>query len=208
MYIDFTGVSGIYYFLTIERLADNYYREDDAEIFNTGLAFLDKDIILTEGLGDNVGSFSTSVDTSTWDDGYYQLRVHQSGNHEVMDTEIRYIADGNQADPQNNVYFAQIKYVKDSTNLTDDYAVYWFKNDQPLASGQVANPALSVYNTLTGSVLLSNKTLGYVSTNVGVLRYTDTGFSTISGEPYLIEVSGTIDSQVRNWKTIVGLDLY
>lgn len=103
------------------------------------------------------------------------------------------------------IYYADIKYIKDVSNSNDEYSVCWFKDGTTVASGSITNPAISVYNTLTGASLFVNQTLDYASTALGVLRH-DSTLLTPSGEPFLVSVSGTIDSATREWKKIVGLD--
>jgi len=45
----------------------------------------------------------------------------------------------------------------------------------------------------------------YASTNLGVVRH-NLAAVMASGEPYLVETSGTIAAGVRTWKAIVGID--
>jgi hypothetical protein len=111
-----------------------------------------------------------------------------------------------QADGQ-NVYFAQIRHVSDITNNSDEFAVHWFKNDQPVASGALTTPSISVYNTNTGAALLQHKSMNYISTNLGAVRYNQAPMVLASGEPYLITTSGVIDSALRVWSVFTGLDL-
>lgn len=106
-----------------------------------------------------------------------------------------------------DMYFAAIKLVRDETNTQDEYSVCWFKNDSPLASSDISNPALSVFDTRTGSAVFENQTLTFASSK-GVTFYDDTALRIASGEPYLVEASGLIDSATRTWKTIVGIDVY
>jgi len=103
------------------------------------------------------------------------------------------------------VYYADIKYTKDIGNSADEYSVCWFKNGATVASGDLTNPAISVYNTSTGASLFSNETLTYASTALGVTRF-NSGLATPSGEAFMVSVSGTIDSATREWKKLVGLD--
>ena len=105
-----------------------------------------------------------------------------------------------------DIYFAHIKYISDSVASRDEFAVQWFKNDQPVGSGDLTSPRLSVYNTSTGAAIINGVNMNYASSNLGVVRYNHTA-TLPSGEPYLIETSGTIDTSVRTWKTIVGIDL-
>lgn len=106
-----------------------------------------------------------------------------------------------------DIYYAAIKYISDVTNSTDEFAVQWFKNDQPVMSGSLTAPAISVYNTSTGAALISHQGMSYASPNLGVVRYNKTPMVLASGEPYLVETSGTIDAINRTWRTIVGIDL-
>lgn len=106
-----------------------------------------------------------------------------------------------------DIYFAAIKYVADATNNRDEFAVHWFKNDQPVSSGSLTNPRISVYNTATGASVLAGQAMTYASPNIGVVRYNTVTTLLASGEPYLVETSGTIDSITRTWRSIVGVDL-
>ena len=106
-----------------------------------------------------------------------------------------------------DIYFANIKYISDTTNNKDEYAAQWFKNDQPVPSSSLTNPCISVYHTLTGDVMVSNQSMAYASPNLGVVRFDRTPMLLASGEPYLVEISGIIDGTNRVWKSIVGVDL-
>lgn len=104
-----------------------------------------------------------------------------------------------------DIYFAQIKHVQDTNNDTDEFVVHWFRNDQPVSSGELTTPTLSIYNTATGASIVQNAGMYYSSPNVGTVRY-DSPIILASGEPYLVETSGTISSSVRTWRSIVGID--
>lgn len=105
-----------------------------------------------------------------------------------------------------DIYFSVIKFVKDTTNIKDEYVVQWFKNSLPLASGQITNPAISVYKTSDNTSLFTNKVLNYYSVLHGGLRYDETSSLAVSGEPYMVITSGTIDSATRVWNNPIGLD--
>jgi hypothetical protein len=106
-----------------------------------------------------------------------------------------------------DIYYANIKYVSDNTNDQDEFAVQWFKNDQPVVSGDLTTPAISVYNTTNGEALIQHKQMSFASPNLGVVRYNESPQILASGEPFLVESSGVIDTQLRTWRTIVGLDI-
>ena len=106
-----------------------------------------------------------------------------------------------------DIYFAQIKHVQDTNNDTDEFVVHWFRNDQPVSSGELTTPALSVYNTSTGTAVIEHESMNYASPNIGSVRYNSSPIILASGEPYLVETSGTISSSVRTWRSIVGIDV-
>lgn len=105
-----------------------------------------------------------------------------------------------------DIYFANIKHIRDNVNAQDEYGVQWFKNDQPVSSGDLTDPRISVYGTATGDTVIDNTSMFYSSPVLGVVRYNEASSLIASGEPYLIETSGTIDSSMRAWRTIVGID--
>lgn len=106
----------------------------------------------------------------------------------------------------NPIYFAGIKFVHDGITPDDEYIVQWFKNSTPLASGQVTNGALSVYNTSANGSLFINKRTDYQSVSHGAMRYNEPTNIAVSGEPYLAVASGTIDGATRVWTNPIGLD--
>lgn len=105
-----------------------------------------------------------------------------------------------------NIYYAAIKFVKDSTVPQDEYTVQWFRNSLPISSGEITNPALSIYKTSDGTALSQNKVLITTSVYNGVLRYNESSNLVVSGEPYLVTTSGTIDGGLRVWSNPIGLD--
>lgn len=109
---------------------------------------------------------------------------------------------------EDNVYYADIKFIKDKTNTQDEYTVSWFRNTTPLGSGDIAGPRIRVVKASDGTDLIADRTLNYQSPVHGVLRYNETTNANIavSGEPYVVYVSGVIDSQYRQFMKIVGID--
>ena len=143
-------------------------------------------------------------------EGFHSCHIYQSG--ELIGISVANFIDGSIARASESfvtedIYFANIKYVKDTTNLRDEYSAVWFQNTIPVTSGNLTNPAISVYNTNTGAALFVNQPMTYAG-QLGIVRYNDSSFLTASGEPYLIYVSGTIGGGSRTWQQLVGLDLY
>jgi hypothetical protein len=106
------------------------------------------------------------------------------------------------------IFFSNIKFIKDGLNNRDEYTAQWFRNASPLPSGQVTNPAISVYRTSDQTALFENKVLNYFSVKHGTLRAEESTVANLaySGEPYLAITSGTIDGATRQWQNIIGLD--
>ena len=105
-----------------------------------------------------------------------------------------------------NLYYANIKFNKDVINSRDEYTVNWFRNNQPLASSNITNPAMTVYKTDSATTLFANQRLSFVSTVLGVTRHNETSSLTASGEAYLVVASSTIDGSSRRWEQLVGID--
>jgi len=109
----------------------------------------------------------------------------------------------------NPIYYATTKFVKDyKTNSQDEYTMSWYRNNQPVTSGDITNPALSVYETTSNATIIANQTLDYIGTQ-GILRHSETTAANIakSGEPYMMFASGVIDGSNRVWRQAVGIDL-
>ena len=108
-----------------------------------------------------------------------------------------------------DVYYAAIKFIRDSNNIQDEYTVQWYKNSLVLASGQVTNGTLSVYNTNNSNALFTNKAVAYFSINHGGMRYNEStpANMAVSGEPYIAYANGTINAATRTWANVIGLDV-
>lgn len=101
------------------------------------------------------------------------------------------------------IYFADIKQYFDTANNRDEYGVQWFNGPTAVTSGQLTNPAISVYRTDTGASIFQNQKMDYTSPVLGSVRYQTTTLLA-SGEPYLAIVSGTISSSTRVFPKIIG----
>jgi hypothetical protein len=105
-----------------------------------------------------------------------------------------------------DIYYANVKLVKDNINTRDEYNVNWFKNSLPVVSGQLTNPAITVYKTSDNTTLFANQTLTFANTILGVSRFNSASNIVVSGEVYLARVSGTIDGATREWQNLIGID--
>lgn len=98
------------------------------------------------------------------------------------------------------IYYADIKWNYDITNLRDEYVVSWFNGSQILASGSVTNPCITITQTSNGTPVFSHARMGYAGYNVPTLRYNESSSVVDGGEPYTATVSGIIDGSVRTWQ--------
>ena len=105
-----------------------------------------------------------------------------------------------------DIYFAAVKFVRDSVVPDDEYVVNWFKNSFSLPSGNVTNGAISVFNTANNTSLFTNKVLTYQSVSHGGMSYNEPINLATSGQIYMAIVSGTISGATRTWSNPIGLD--
>lgn len=177
-------------------------------------------------VGAYIGSFQATDGNGFASDKYYSVEVSGSIDNQTAFTTVKeFVIDDlydvnivqvsgenvNISDFQYQdtpIYFANIKYVYDGTNGHDEYAIQWYQDDQPVTSGDITNPAISIYNTSDGSAVIEHQKLTYASPLLGVLRHNEVSSLLASGEPYLVETSGTINSSLRTWKTLVGIDVF
>lgn len=124
--------------------------------------------------------------------------IQVSGNY-VSIEDFRLEAD---------VYYADVKFLKDKSNSRDEYNVSWFRNAQPLGSGDVSGPRINVVKTSDGTDLIADRTLTYTSPIHGALRHNEAVNTAVaaSGEAYLVHVSGVIDAEYHQWTKLVGID--
>lgn len=193
---------------TIERLADGYFREDDAEVFNSGLSYADKNIALTEGSDEDRGTYTATVDGASWDDGLYRFRVHDENDDNVAVTaSIFEVDDGNEVPvgqgQADTVYHADIQYARDTDNVTDNYMLTWFKNG--VRQSTISSTKINVLND-QGSWYIADQDMTHVGS--GIFAYAATGTERqVTGELYFIEASGIIDSAYRKYSWNLGRDL-
>lgn len=181
-------VSGLY--VTPSTIVD----ANLTEINGSGIVFYDE-------LPANMVKISgVSVATSNYvEDKVWNARQDQHNTNETFGSGINKITQ--------NLYFANIKFDKDSTVPQDEYNVNWFKNALPIVSGQITNPALSVFKTDgTNGSLFTNKVMNYANVNMGTVRYNEVTNLAVSGEVYLAVASGIIDGLTRTWQNLIGLD--
>lgn len=193
-----------------------YVFEDKAHDYLLTDLFIPRSGNSNEFVGNYIGCFDASGVTGFESNKYYEVLASGEVDgivgfsvvksfvvDDVYDANVVRVS-GIQAEPDPDLYFADIHYVKDANNTQDEYVVHWFKNSQIVPSADISDPALTVYNAADASTYISNQTLDYIGTK-GLLRHN--GGLIPSGEPIFIEASGLIDSNTRVWQKTVGLSL-
>lgn len=205
IYLNVVAESGGTYKGTIQRLTDGYYREDDAETFVSAPAWADKDITMYEGSGVNIGSYTNTVQASGWNDGVYMFRAHDmlAGSGVVASTLFS-VRSGMevQIGEEYYVYYADIFYNKDETNIKDEYTMIWFKNGIPITSG-ITSPTIQVIKR-DGTSLISPVAMTQIGTT-GYYKYDELANRQTMGESYVIICTATIDGAVRTYGVVQGV---
>lgn len=195
VYITHINATGLTLKATIERLSDGYFREDDAETFVSAPAFADKDITLTEGSSENAGTYTNTVNASTWSDGLYRLRIHDSSlSNRTISTSVFAISNGYEVSigEENPLYTADIQLVVDAGNATpvDEYIVIWFKNGVPLTT-EVTGSTIQVVKRTDGTNLIASTAMTEVVSGTWKYNATSSARQT-AGEAYKVICVGTI----------------
>jgi hypothetical protein len=134
-YIDSTGKT---IYATVKRLVDNYYLENSGFTFTSAPTFLNKRLLMVEGTGEELGYYSYSVNSTSWNDGVYDVKIHDGDNSNlVVGSSLVGMISGVETTLGNEVaiYHMDINFVTDIENETDEYLVTVFKNGVRLTSG-------------------------------------------------------------------------
>ena len=205
IYLSVVAESGGTYRGTVERLADSLYRQDDAETFSSLPDFLDKDIVLIEGSGVNKGNYNAVVDATTWSDGVYMFRAHDmlAGSGVVASTLFS-VRTGTevQVGEEYYVYYADIFYNKDQTNIKDEYTSIWFRNGVPITAG-VTVPTIQVIKRDGTNLIAPTPMIQMGATQY--YKYDELANRQDLGESYVIICTATIDGATRTYGVVQGI---
>jgi hypothetical protein len=106
----------------------------------------------------------------------------------------------------NLIYYADVRFDKDNSNTLDEYSATYFRNDQPVSSGDITSPTIQVIKRSDGTDLIASTSLNFVSINVGTLKYNESSNRTTAGETYIVKTSAVIDGQARVWQKLISRD--
>ena len=105
---------------------------------------------------------------------------------------------------QTDYYYAELCYIKDSTN--DEYTIQWFKNGSPITSG-ITSPTIQVIKRSDGTDLIASSALTQVGSS-GAYKYDASGGSRLAdGDSAVVVLVATIDSASRTWRKVIGKDI-
>lgn len=104
------------------------------------------------------------------------------------------------------IYYADIRFHKDSSNSRDEYSCQWYRSDGPIPSSQISIPVLQVIDVTNGANLIASGSMSHVNINVGTVKFYESSSRTTAGENYIAKCSATLDGSVRNWQKLIGRD--
>lgn len=171
-------------------ISDDRVSADNLELMYDGTGYTDDTAPASRS---QLGSAINSTVSGVWDE---QISDHLDNG--TFGSGINKITQ--------DFYAANIKYLRERE--TDDYGVSWIKNNTILASGDVTEARISVYDQEGGTALLTNQLLDYTAhIDPLLLKHTETSSIQTSGNLYRVFTSGVIDGTNREWSQIVGIDL-
>lgn len=104
------------------------------------------------------------------------------------------------------VYYADINYTVDTTNVRDEYTVGWFKNGCPLPSSAISSPTLQVIKRADGTDLIANSSMSFISTAVGTVKKDESTNRLGTGEAGIAVVQAIIDGATQTWRRLFSRD--
>lgn len=206
MLIAFTGTSGKTLYSTVKRLADGYFLHNSSFTFVSAPAFVDKRLTLTEGSSEELGYYSYDVDSSDWDDGLYEVKIHDGDNSNVVIAGARVaMMNGIETTSGNEVpiFHCDINFVRDGGTDDDEYLVSFFKNGTIISSG-ITSPTITVTDK-TGTALISAASLSNVTGGLYKYAAINSELQTY-GEIYNITINATYGSYSIAYSWNLGRD--
>lgn len=202
------GPSGQAYKATVQRTSDGFYRDAGDETFTNAPSFATKGITMAEGSAENLGSYTGVVDPTTWTDGYYAFRTHDTNqSNKTIGATLFNVKNGLEASAgvNSDYYYADIQFMASSTSGTDSYVVNWFKNNLPVATG-VTSPTLEVVKYSDGSDVIAASAMNQIGA-LCAFKYTASGAQRIvDGFPVVVVAAASISGVSVSWKRSLGRD--
>lgn len=206
MLIAFTGTSEKTIYSTVQRLTDSYFLHNSSFTFVSAPTFNDKRLTLTEGSSEELGYYSEEVDSSEWNDGLYEVKIHDGDNLNMVIAGTRVaMMNGIETTPGNEIpiYHCDINFVKDDTGEFDEYMISFFKNGAIVSSG-ITSPTITVTGK-TGTVIIDGETL--INAVGGLYRYVaEDAERQAYGEIYNITITGTHGGNSISFSSNLGRD--
>lgn len=206
MLIAFTGTSGKIIYSTVKRLADGYFLHNSSFTFVSAPTFANKSIALIEGSNEELGYYSDDLDSSGWNDGLYEVKIHDGDNSNIVMAGVTVgMMNGIETTPGNEIpiYHCDINFVKDDINSFDEYLISFFKNGSIVSSG-ITSPTITV-TSKTATVIINAATL--TNATGGLYRYVaSTSERQTYGEIYNVTISATHGGNSISFSSNLGRD--
>jgi hypothetical protein len=210
--ICFTGQVGVPCSGTIERLADNFFRQAYTENFVNNPVFAGKAFPLIEGVSGNGGNYRQTLVGDTWLDGLYIARVHSAiVNYQVIGSEIFAVRSGTQVPigyegQALDVYHADIQFNRNNVTAVDEYTVTWFKNGVIITDGSISAVTIEVLDRAAGHLIPAGTTMIQVGIT-GNYKYDAISIQKqILGNTYIVICSAVINGITRSYSWNLGRD--
>lgn len=104
-----------------------------------------------------------------------------------------------------SIYYADINFTRDQSNVQDEYTISWFKDGAPLASGSVSTPTIQVIKRSDSTDLIASSALSYVG-QIGVLKKDEASNRISLGEAYIVQTQALINGATRTWRKLFSRD--
>jgi len=103
-----------------------------------------------------------------------------------------------------DVYHADIRLTRDSTNSRDEYTVTWFRNGVPVTSG-ITTPLIQVVKRADGTDLVAETAMTQIG-STGSYKYDEASDRMTVGEAVVAICTATIDGSARSWRRVCTRD--
>lgn len=206
MLISFSDQTGKTIYATVKRISDGYYLENSGFTFASAPAFASKRLTLVEGSSEEIGYYSYSATSTSWNDGVYEVKIHDGNNSNlVVGTALVGMMSGVETTLGNEipVYHMDINFVQDATNSSDEYLVTAFKNAVRITSG-LSNVLITV-NGPDGTAIISGATMTEVVNNQFKYVAIDPERQT-AGNMYYVSVTATYNGSSITFSWNLGRD--
>ena len=103
-----------------------------------------------------------------------------------------------------DIYHSDIRLQIDGSGGRDEYSVFWFKNASRILTG-VTNQIIHTVKRSSGTSLIPPTAMTEIG-STHIFKHDESINRQLTGESYIVSVSGTIDGSTRTFTRLVGRD--